>query len=113
MVVQDIVHSCSNEKVAAAALASIGGVFARQVHEAANRRGVLPGALAAAAVVRFRSEARAHDFERLQRAIAGDDTPVLRGFRLIVEPALAGALCPGAGYAGRGAGSPDTARMLA
>ncbi len=88
MVIQDIMNSCSNEKVAEAAVASIGGVFARRVRETARRRGVRPGALAASAVLRFRSSARSTEFEALQNAVAGDDLPLLRGFALIVEPAL-------------------------
>ncbi len=88
MVIQDIMNSCSNEKVAEAAVASIGGTFARRVRETAKRRGVRPGALAASAVLRFRSDARSTEFEALQRALAGEDLPLLRGFALIVEPAL-------------------------
>ena len=89
MVVQDIVHSCSNEYVAEAALASIGGVFARRVRETATRRGVRPGALAATAVLGFRARAKAAELAALQQAVSGDDQPLLHGFRLIVEPALA------------------------
>lgn len=88
MVVQDIMNSCSNEKVAEAAVASIGGAFARRVRETATRRGVRPGALAASAVLRFRSSARPGEFEALQSALSGDDLPLLRGFALIVEPEL-------------------------
>lgn len=88
MVIQDIMNSCSNEQVAEAAVASIGGVFARRVLETAKRRGVRPGALAASAVLKFRSNARSTEFEALQNAVAGDDLPLLRGFAMIVEPAL-------------------------
>ena len=88
MVIQDIMNSCSNEQVAEAAVASIGGTFARRVRETATRRGVRPGALAASAVLRFRSNARATEFEALQQAVAGDDLTLLRGFAFIVEPTL-------------------------
>ena len=88
MVINDIVNSCSNEYVAEAAVASIGGTFARRVREAASRRGVRPGAFAATMVMSFRSRAHAREFDALQHAVAGDDQPVLSGFRLIVEPAL-------------------------
>jgi hypothetical protein len=88
MVVQDIVHSCSNEYVAEAALASIGGVFARRVRETACRRGVRPGALAATAVLGFRTRAKATELAALQKAVTGVDQPLLQGFRLIVESAL-------------------------
>ena len=89
MVIQDIINSCSNEKVAEAAVASIGGIFARRVRETARRRGVRPGALAASAVMRFRSNARAAEFEALQTAVSGEDLALLRRFALIVEPELA------------------------
>ena len=46
------------------------------------------GALAASAVLRFRSNARAPEFEALQQAVAGDDLPLLRGLAFIVEPTL-------------------------
>ena len=88
MVIHDIMNSCSNEKVAEAAVASIGGAFARRVRETASRRGIRPGALAASAVLRFRSNAQATEFEALQQAVAGDDLPLLRGFAFIVEPSL-------------------------
>ena len=87
-VVDDIVNSCSNENVAEAAVVSIGGAFARRVREEATRRGVRPGTWAATAIMRFRSSARRGELEELQRAIAGNDQPVLLGFQMIVEPAL-------------------------
>ncbi len=89
MVVQDIVNACANANVAEAAVVSIGGAFARRVRDAASRKGVRAGIWAATAVIQFRSRARAGDLENLQRAVAGEDQPVLSGFRLIVEPALA------------------------
>ena len=88
MLVQDIVNSCSNTDVAEAAVVSIGGAFARRVRDEASRKGVRPGAWAATAVLHFRKRARQNDLEDLQRAVAGDDQPVLSGFRMIVEPAL-------------------------
>jgi hypothetical protein len=93
MVVQDIVNSCSNAHVAEAAVASIGGAFERRVRDVASRRGIRPGALAATAIIGFRARARARDMEALQKAVAGNDQPVLAGFRLIVEPELGE--CPG------------------
>ncbi|MDE2363899.1 MAG: hypothetical protein KGM42_14580 [Hyphomicrobiales bacterium] len=97
MVVDDIVNSCTNSNVAEAAVVSIGGAFARRVREEASRKGVRPGAWAAAAVMRYRKRARELDYAELQSRIAGDDQPVLAGFRMIVEPEL---VCAGEG-AGR------------
>jgi hypothetical protein len=88
MVIQDIVNSCSNAHVAEAAVASIGGAFERRVRDAALRRGIRPGAFAATAIIGFRARARVRDMEALQKAVAGDDQPVLAGFRMIVEPEL-------------------------
>jgi hypothetical protein len=88
MLVRDIVNSCSNPHVAEAAVGSIGGSFARRVREAASGRGVRAGAWTAEAVLRFRSRARSDDLERLQRAVAGDDQPILSGLRMIVEAEL-------------------------
>lgn len=90
MVIHDIMNSCSHEQVAEAAVASIGGAFARRVRETANRRGIRPGALAASAVLRFRSNAQASEFEALKAAVAGEDLPLLRGLAFIVEPTLEG-----------------------
>ncbi|MFV0279216.1 MAG: hypothetical protein ACK5JM_00480 [Rhodoblastus sp.] len=81
-------NSCANEQVAEAAVASIGGAFARRVREAATRRGVRPGALAASAVLHFRGKARATEVQALRQAVAGDDLPLLRGLAFIVEPTL-------------------------
>ena len=43
MLMDDIFHSCSHEKVAQAAVASIGGAFADRVRQVAAVRGLTPG----------------------------------------------------------------------
>lgn len=99
MLVRDLVNSCSNVHVAEAAVVSIGGAFARRVRAEAARTGLRPGAWAADAVRRFRSDARPADLDRLQQALYGEDQPVLHGLRLIVEPVLAAPVDEGAARA--------------
>jgi aspartokinase-like uncharacterized kinase len=88
MLMDDIFNSCVHEKVAQAAVACIGGVFADRVRHVAEDRGVTPGALAASAVRRFDQTASGDARDILRRALRGTDQPVLQGLRLIVEPSL-------------------------
>jgi hypothetical protein len=92
MLMDDIFHSCSHEKVAQAAVACIGGPFADRVRHVAAHHGVTPGAFAASAVRRFDRTASGDARDILRRALSGDDQPLLRGLRLIVEPSLDEAL---------------------
>ncbi len=89
MVVNDIVNSCAHEKVAEAALASIGTQFLADVRAAARCKSQSPGAYAAASVSQFRSRAQLNDYAELHSAIRGADQPVLKGLRLILERRLA------------------------
>ena len=88
MLMDDIFHSCSHEKVAQAAVASIGGAFADRVRQVAAVRGLTPGAFAASAVRRFDRTASSDARDILRRALRGTDQPVLHGLRLILEPSL-------------------------
>ena len=88
MLVHEIVHSCSNDHVAEAALVSIGGVFAARVAALADGEGLTAGALAATHVARFRQSAQPQDWQALARAIRHADQPVLAGLRHILETAL-------------------------
>jgi hypothetical protein len=88
MLMDDIFNSCAHEKVAQAAVACIGGVFAERVRHVAADRGLTPGALAAGAVRRFDRTASGDARDILRRAVRGTDQPVLHGLRLIVEPSL-------------------------
>jgi aspartokinase-like uncharacterized kinase len=93
MLMDDIFHSCSHEKVAQAAVACIGGVFADRVRHVAADRGLTPGAFAASAVRRFDRTASGDARDILRRAVRGTDQPVLHGLRLIVEPSLEAMEC--------------------
>ena len=88
MLMDDIFHSCTHEKVAQAAVACIGGAFADRVRHVASVRGVTPGAFAASAVRRFDRNASGDARDILRRALRGTDQPILQGLRLILEPSL-------------------------
>lgn len=88
MVVSEILRTCSHEKVAHAAVASIGRDFLERVNGIAGQRGLEPGAFAAQAVRDF--ERRAGDRQRqdLECAVKNTDMPLLQGLRYILEDAL-------------------------
>jgi hypothetical protein len=88
MLMDDIFNSCAHEKVAQAAVACIGGVFADRVRHVAAVRGLTPGAFAANVVRRFDRTASGDARDILRRALRGTDQPVLHGLRLILEPSL-------------------------
>lgn len=88
MLLKDMMNACAHEKVAEAALASIGGAFHARVRKAAHHRRQTPGAYAATSVTLFRTQADAHAYTQLSDAIRGTDRPILAGLRLIVERTL-------------------------
>ncbi len=88
MLARELIHSCSNEHVAAAALACIGGVLALRVRTAAELDGLTPGAFAARAVRQYRFRKGDSAFADLAAVIRGDDAPILAGLRHIVEISL-------------------------
>ena len=88
MLSREIIQSCSNEKVASAALASIGGFFAARVEAIADNAGMESGALAARAVRYFGEKAGAAEWDDLRCALVGQDLPVLTGLRHILEFSL-------------------------
>ncbi len=88
MITREIVTTCSNPHVARAAVASIGGDFARQFsREAADRR-LSSGMLASRLVGGFARTASDSDWEEVEDAIRGADTPILAGLRRILEYGL-------------------------
>jgi hypothetical protein len=88
MLVTDLIHSCSNEMVAQAALMSIGGRFAERVRVAAQEKGVSVGRFVAAVVRDFARRSDDSVREALRERITGDDTPLLSGLRALIEPVL-------------------------
>ena len=85
MIVREIVRTCSNPHVARAAVASIGGDFARRVSRDAEKRNLTSGLFAAGLVRRFSRAAGARDWEGVDEATRGADQPILSGLRYILE----------------------------
>ncbi len=88
MLIGNILHSCSNERVAEAAVASIGGDFSAHVHGLARRCDLPVGTLTGHLVRRFAEHAAERDWRHVSAAIEGDDLPVLRGLQAIVDSVL-------------------------
>ena len=88
MLMSDILHSCTDPGIAAAAVASIGGTFAAAIRLEADRRGLSVGALTASLVASFARNASERDWRDLSAAIAGADQPVLSGLQAMAEHAL-------------------------
>lgn len=85
MLVSDLLHSCTNDRVAAAAVSSIGGAFASDVQARADDHGMTTGAYAARLVREFAIGATERDWRDLVLAVRGADHPVLAGLQLIVD----------------------------
>ena len=88
MSIDEIVHTCSNESVARAAVASIGFSFVSRVKSAADRAGVSVGTFTARAVRTFAEEAPASEKHHVLRAMLRTDQPILRGLEVILERQL-------------------------
>ena len=88
MLMAEILHSCTDEGIAAAAVASIGGPFAAAVGAEAERSGLSIGALTASLVASFARDASERDWRELSIAMAGADHPVLKGLQAMAERAL-------------------------
>ncbi|MGP8231281.1 MAG: hypothetical protein ACLQL2_01260 [Methylovirgula sp.] len=85
MSIDEIVHTCSNENVARAAVASIGVSFASRVKFAADMLGVSVGGFTARTVRTFGAEASAGARSEVVRAMVRSDQPILRGLEAILE----------------------------
>lgn len=81
----EIIRTCSHEKVAEAAVLSIGPGFRDRVALVAAASGMGAGACVAGFVRRFQEEASQRDMDALANFIAGSDMPILDGLRWIVE----------------------------
>jgi hypothetical protein len=85
MIVREILRTCSNPHVARAAVASIGGDFARRLSRDAEKRNLTSGSFAAGLVRRFSRLAGASEWEGIDEAVRGADQPILSGLRYILE----------------------------
>ncbi len=83
--VEEIIHTCSNEKVAQAAVASIGFVFALRVKTAAESHGLSVGAFAARVVREFGRAADEREHKVVRGAMERSDHPILSGLMTILE----------------------------
>ncbi len=89
--VAEIVHTCSNEKVAKAAVASLGTEFASKVDATARLSGMSVGAFTARTVRQFDRSVGEKERQALREAMRGTDQPILFGLHQILQPAI----CPG------------------
>ena len=85
MIVREILRTCSNPHVARAAVASIGGDFARRFTRDAAKRNLTSGLFAAGLVRRFSRHAGERDWVGVGEATRGADQPILSGLRYILE----------------------------
>src|SRR5580693_101571 len=85
MIVLEIVKTCSNPHIARAAVASIGGDFARRFKRDAATRNLSSGLLASHLVRHFAQKAEEADWEGVDEATRGADQPILSGLRYILE----------------------------
>ena len=88
MLCAELINSCSHDKVAEAAVLSIGGDFHDRVVMLARASNMTPGRFAAQFVRRFAEEAHDEDWDALAAVVAGCDTPILYGLRWLVETML-------------------------
>jgi hypothetical protein len=88
MLVTDLIHSCSNDRVAQAATNCIGGTFAERVRAAARENGLDEGRFVAVIVRDFALRADEAKRDRLALELSGSDQPILHGLRQLVEAAL-------------------------
>jgi hypothetical protein len=90
VIVREIVLTCSNPNVARAAVASIGGNFARRISRDAAKRNLTSGVFASRLVRRCSRQAGDGDWEGVDQAARGADQPILSGLRYILERGLDG-----------------------
>ncbi len=84
----EIIHTCSHEMVARAAVASMGPYFAEKVGVAACDRGLSIGAFTALVVREFDECSREAERQAILKAMDGSDQPILTGLRLILLPII-------------------------
>jgi hypothetical protein len=90
MSIEEITRTCNHEKVAHAAVASLGPRFARRVSETAEDNGLTLSEFVAETVRAFAEFADDAQRRALRAAMCGADQPLLAGLRHILEPSLEG-----------------------
>jgi hypothetical protein len=86
--IAEIIHTCSNEKVADAAVASVGSDFASKVGVTAGTYGLSIGAFTARAVLHFEKIGGEQEKQALRAAMDRSDQPILSGLQHILEPVI-------------------------
>jgi hypothetical protein len=89
MKIEEIIRSCANEKVAAAAVSSMGRAFSRDVLAAADCYEMSLGGFTAFAVDRFSRRGDEREMRSVASAMASAQEPVLAGLHRILCIALA------------------------
>lgn len=88
MPVADMINSCSNDKVAQAAVACINGQFAERVRSAAHENELSVGRFVALVVRDYALCANDEAGVALREKMEGADQPILEGLRYVIERAL-------------------------
>jgi hypothetical protein len=84
--IAEIIHTCSHEKVAQAAVASMGSDFAGKVGVTAGAFGLSIGAFAARAVREFEKSVGEPEKKALRAVMDRTDQPILTGLQAILQP---------------------------
>ncbi len=84
----ELFRSCSNEHVAAAAMACIGGALEKRVVAAARSAGLSHGAYVVRLLVDYDRKAGPKRRKALEQGMSRGDMPILAGLRHVVETAL-------------------------
>jgi len=84
----ELIHTCSHEDVATAAVFSLGLSFAGKVAFAARTHDISMGTFVSQAVANFAICASKRDREELLAAMHDEDQPLLAGLRFILTPIL-------------------------
>jgi hypothetical protein len=85
---REVIHTCSNDKVAEAALMSLGEPLGKIVALAAARRGVPRGRFVAELAHDFERHARTCVWAQAEQTMRGADQPVLVGLYVILAHGL-------------------------
>ena len=88
MQLREVIHTCSNDKVAEAGLISLGSAFAETVAVAAAKRGVSRGRFVAELARDFERHAGSCVWARAEQAMRGADQPILVGLYVILAHGL-------------------------
>jgi hypothetical protein len=86
--IAEIIHTCSHEKVAQAAVSSMGSAFAGKVGVSAGACGLSIGAFTVRAVREFDELSGEVERQAIRKAMDGADQPILTGLQLILSPLI-------------------------